>query len=660
MAATNDVIFAIKTLWEGNDAFKKAADSANKTKEKVDDLGKAAEKTKEKTQSMFKSFMAASAVQQGIRLLTNAVTGFISSSETLYRDYNAALVQLQNTMQNTMQASKSDVEHIVKFAEMQEKLGVVSKEVQLTGAKELTSYLHKKESLEALMPVMNDMLAYQYGLDATQEQASNTAMMLGKVLDGQVGALSRNGFTFNEAQEEVLKYGNESERVAVLAEVVNQTVLGVNEALAATPEGKIKRAANEYQEVQLKVGELVTKIRGEATAVLNKFVIKLWENRHALLAIVKVAASVAVGFVAFKTTVIAATVAGKIWKALIVAKNIAVGIFTGSLKIATLAMQIFNKVGKANVIGAVIGLLTAAAAAFVMFRKNANGASDAAKGLTAAKKMLNDIDLEAHNKANDELHRLKLLYDATQDLTRSQEMRTKAAKELIRLYPDVFKNMTAEMIMAGEAKDKYDQLSAAILRKAYVEAVSESLKDVEKEILDFNSTREYQTAADGTKYEVVDVSDVNAGFFSFKPTHRKRAEAAEKRADEIAKKEKALLDKKAVLEGKLSEFSDEELSTMLGIGEGNANAHGFDLEAFLSGNNNNSSPLDPSSSTAADSITAGGKSIKTFNINIESLIGENSNYFNSSQDNPASARDFMQLLSNALQMIVNDANYAAE
>ena len=64
--------------------------------------------------------------------------------------------------------------------------------------------------------------------------------------------------------------------------------------------------------------------------------------------------------------------------------------------------------------------------------------------------------------------------------------------------------------------------------------------------------------------------------------------------------------------------------------------------------------------SAAASISSGGKQIKTFNITIGNLLGENTNIFQSSSDNPESASAFMEKLSNALQMVVNDVNYAAQ
>lgn len=66
-------------------------------------------------------------------------------------------------------------------------------------------------------------------------------------------------------------------------------------------------------------------------------------------------------------------------------------------------------------------------------------------------------------------------------------------------------------------------------------------------------------------------------------------------------------------------------------------------------------------STTSETISAGGKNVKNFNITInDGLVNGVKNYFNSSNDNPDTASDFMWRLSNALQLIVNDVNYAAE
>lgn len=124
--------------------------------------------------------------------------------------YNAQIeaeTKLAKVMRNTMGAAQAQVDSIKALTAAQQKLGVIGDEVQLAGAQELATYLSKTESLKTLIPVMNDMLAQQYGLNASQEQATQIASMLGKVMDGQVGALSRYGYKFDKAQEKILKFG---------------------------------------------------------------------------------------------------------------------------------------------------------------------------------------------------------------------------------------------------------------------------------------------------------------------------------------------------------------------------------------------------------------------------------------------------------------------
>ena len=163
-------------------------------------------------------------------------------------------------MQNTMDARLEDAESIEALISSQEKLGVVSKTAQLGGTQELSTYLTKKETLEKLIPVMNDMIAQQYGINASQESAANIATMLGKVMDGQTGALSRYGYKFDEAQEKILKYGTEEERCAVLTEVVTSSIGGMNEALGQTDAGKMAQLSAALEDTQARIVEVANEI----------------------------------------------------------------------------------------------------------------------------------------------------------------------------------------------------------------------------------------------------------------------------------------------------------------------------------------------------------------------------------------------------------------
>jgi len=59
---------------------------------------------------------------------------------------------------------------------------------------------------------------------------------------------------------------------------------------------------------------------------------------------------------------------------------------------------------------------------------------------------------------------------------------------------------------------------------------------------------------------------------------------------------------------------------------------------------------------ATNTITGGGRQVKNININIGSLVGENTNNFKPGDD-PADADDFMRKLTESLQLAINDVNY---
>lgn len=146
---------------------------------------------------------------------------------------------------------------------------MVGDDVQLAGAQELATYLELSSSLETLIPVMNDMLAQQYGLAASGENAANIATMLGKVMNGQTGALSRYGYSFTKAQEEVLKFGTEEQRAAVLADVVRESVGGMNAALANTPSGRLQQLNNTLGDIKESFGQAVTSVLTAFLPALN-------------------------------------------------------------------------------------------------------------------------------------------------------------------------------------------------------------------------------------------------------------------------------------------------------------------------------------------------------------------------------------------------------
>jgi hypothetical protein len=205
----------------------------------------------------------------------NRVTATFSRLTDAYRTQIEQEARLAATMKNSTGASESQIQSVKELAGSLQALGVVGDEVQLAGAQELATYVGTTDSIKKMLPVLNDMIAQQYGYSASTDSAVTIATMLGKVLQGQTSALSRYGYKFDENQERLLKYGTEEQRVATLAAVVEESVAGVNAALADTPTGKVKQLSNDFGDLKETVGQLLTEIVYPLVTYLDVIVKKL-------------------------------------------------------------------------------------------------------------------------------------------------------------------------------------------------------------------------------------------------------------------------------------------------------------------------------------------------------------------------------------------------
>lgn len=253
----NQVTFQIKIETLGAENVKNVTMDA-------EELGRVVKEVTDEQQKLNTKLLDINQAQQAIQNVTSGI-GQIASEVSKYTAAYSAQETVERkvaqVMRNTMDASEAEIESIKKLCAAQQELGVIGDEVQMAGAQELATYLEKKSSLEKLIPVMNDMLAQQYGLEASQESAATIATMLGKVMEGQTQALSRYGYSFDETQEKILKFGTEEERAAVLAEVVSQSVGGMNQSLAQTDSGKAKQAANTIGDIKEQVGACLIRLQ---------------------------------------------------------------------------------------------------------------------------------------------------------------------------------------------------------------------------------------------------------------------------------------------------------------------------------------------------------------------------------------------------------------
>lgn len=251
--ADNTVEYKIKLTSAGTESVDKLKQVLGEVGGSIESITKGSDKLK----VSLLNFNQAVAAIQNVASALGQVSSAISGMTQFYAAQVEAETKLQTVMRNTMNASDAEVQSIKDLCSAQQELGVIGDEVQLAGVQELATYASKKSSLETLIPVMNDMIAQQYGFNATQESAVNIATMMGKVFAGQTSALSRYGYTFSEAQEQILKFGTEEEKAATLAEVVRQSVGGVNAELAKTDTGRMVQLNNAIGDIKEQVGQML-------------------------------------------------------------------------------------------------------------------------------------------------------------------------------------------------------------------------------------------------------------------------------------------------------------------------------------------------------------------------------------------------------------------
>lgn len=201
------------------------------------------------------------AIATGISQVKDSMGTLRDVLTDLTAGYNYAIeaeTKLTTVMGQRMGATQKEIESIKELALAQREKGVIDDDVQLMGAQQIATFLSEAQSIETLLPAMNNLLAQQKGYSATGQDAVAIGNLMGKVMQGQVSALTRVGITFDEAEEKVLKYGTESERAAMLAQVITNNVGEMNAQLGATDVGKQVQLEAKLGDVQDKLGELVS------------------------------------------------------------------------------------------------------------------------------------------------------------------------------------------------------------------------------------------------------------------------------------------------------------------------------------------------------------------------------------------------------------------
>ena len=451
---------SIKIKIDDNGTFKNVTVDAEDLNKAIRHLTKQANDFNKSLVNWSQAASASESLNSVINDLRNAFADLASG----YNDDQVGLAKLTQAMRNTMDASDEMVGSVEGLIDAQERLGVIEKDAQLAGAQELATYLQLSDSLKTLIPVMNDMAAQQIGIGASGESVAQIASMLGKVMEGQTEALSRYGYKFDEAQKHILQFGSESERAAVLAEVVTSSVGGMNEALRNTDAGRMFEAKVAIDGVKDALGSIVVKIMPvlDGFAELGQATTGIFQLHSSIKAVWEAMDGMKIKTIALATHQKVQAAAQRI----LAASGYTAAAGTTALKVATIALYAALTIGITLIIQGLIEL----------FSRLGRKASEAAGGMEE----MDEATDSFKRTASDVRSELAMQTVALEELIKSKGNESEQVAELNQKYGEALGYHSS----AAEWYDVLKAKSADYCRQLGYEAQAKVLasKKAEKEL----------------------------------------------------------------------------------------------------------------------------------------------------------------------------------
>lgn len=463
---------ALKTLASTIEGITKVAQGA---KSKLQEAASGAETSAHRAAGVRKELLLQAAnVSQlyvGLRSAVSGLQGVLGSYAEAYSNAAVASKKLEVVMRQRMDATDEDIKSIKAVTTAQKELGIISGSVQNAGAQQVSTFLTQASSLRTLIPAMNNLLAQQKGVNATQEDAVSIGNLMGKAMQGQTSALRRVGITFTEAEEQILKYGSESERAATLAKVITNNVGEMNAKLAQTDAGKMKQLQNYIGGIKAKIGSIVVGLQPYLAAASQVAI--LVSSFGQLYNVVRLAG---VGLLGFGRTLlgciniqkIASTVSlafAFVQKGLAAAFGIST-VAAGALTAALLAL------GAALIIGPIIwGIVEACRAS----SSSSSDASAKTRQLAESQQAIARAHQRATESTAENILVINTLSKRVHDNTVKLSERKKALERLKRLVPEYLASYTKEGKLINDNTSALTRYIAKLKERAYVESLKQEM-----------------------------------------------------------------------------------------------------------------------------------------------------------------------------------------
>lgn len=191
----------------------------------VSQINQQMQNAEKKAETLSQKLMGISSALQIIGMAKSFVDGLAQSVSGLVGEYQHELemeTRLATVMQARFGANSEMIQGMKDTLNAMEASTGYSYEMLTNGAQELATYISDAETLKGLMPVLANM-AKQAGVNS-EDGMMSYATMLGKVMGGDMGGMSKRGYVFSDAEKEAFKLMSEEERLAFITQTVTSSI----------------------------------------------------------------------------------------------------------------------------------------------------------------------------------------------------------------------------------------------------------------------------------------------------------------------------------------------------------------------------------------------------------------------------------------------------
>lgn len=173
-----------------------------------------------------------------------AITGVVALSIKAYGDAERSQRQLEHAVIDVSHGTMEQVAAISDLSDALQRKAGIDGDALKQGAAQLSTFGLTSGAVVNLTKSLADLTVNQNGVNASSDQYVQSANVIAKALNGQFGVLEKSGIRFTEAQQNMILYGKESEKVAALQQGLAQnlrettdTLGGVDAATAKATRG---------------------------------------------------------------------------------------------------------------------------------------------------------------------------------------------------------------------------------------------------------------------------------------------------------------------------------------------------------------------------------------------------------------------------------------